>query len=84
MRSFAHYTNENEHANQLSNAIIGAAIDVHQALGPGLLESTYEVCLCRELVLRNIPFERQVALSVEYKGTTIECASGLTSLLPGA
>ena len=59
------------HRNGLSEAIIGAAIEVHRTLGPGLLKSTYEVCLCQELVLRSIPFERQVALSVEYKGTTM-------------
>jgi len=45
--------------NQLKEAIIGAAIEVHRALGPGLLESAYEECLCRELDLRRIPFERQ-------------------------
>jgi GxxExxY protein len=59
--------------NELTEAIIGAAIEVHRALGPGLLESTYEMCLCRELSLREIPFERQVPIPVEYKGIKLDC-----------
>ena len=55
-------------ANTLAREIIGAAIEVHKALGPGLLESAYEECLCQELKMRNIPFERQVDLPIEYKG----------------
>jgi len=54
-----------------AEAIIGAAIEVHRALGPGLLESAYEECLCRELTLRNVPFERQ--LPVDYKGMQLNC-----------
>jgi len=57
-----------EKANGLSREVIGAAIEVHKALGPGLLESAYEECLCQELKMRNIPFERQVDLPIEYKG----------------
>jgi len=53
--------------NQCTEQIIGAAIEVHKALGPGLLESVYEECLCRELAVRSIPFERQRPLPVEYK-----------------
>ena len=53
-------------SNEISNSVIGAAIEVHRHLGPGLLESAYEACLCRELSLRNIPFERQVPLLVVY------------------
>jgi len=52
--------------NELTKAIIGAAIDVHKAIGPGLLESAYEECLCKELALRNIPVERQRPLPVGY------------------
>lgn len=52
--------------NELTRQIIGAAIEVHQALGPGLLESAYEECLCRELELRRIPFERQQELPLSY------------------
>ncbi|HEV2960698.1 MAG TPA: GxxExxY protein, partial [Candidatus Angelobacter sp.] len=43
---------------ELTRKILGAAIEVHKALGPGLLESVYEMCLCRELTLRNLSFER--------------------------
>jgi GxxExxY protein len=59
--------------NELTDAIIGAAIDVHRTLGPGLLESTYEMCLCREPAIRGIPFERQVPIAVEYKGAKLDC-----------
>jgi GxxExxY protein len=61
-------------ANELSNQVIGAAIEVHRHLGPGLLESTYEACLRKELTLRGIPFTYQVALPVEYKGLQLDCA----------
>ncbi len=59
--------------NELTEAIIGAAIEVHRALGPGLLESAYKECLCRELTLRNVPFERQRQLPVDYKGMQLNC-----------
>ena len=59
--------------NELTDAIIGAAIEVHRALGPGLLESTYEMCLCRELNIRGLPFERQVPIPVQYKGVKLDC-----------
>ncbi len=59
--------------NRLSNEIIGAAIEVHRHLGPGLLESAYEECLCRELSIRQIAFERQKALPVFYKGVKLDC-----------
>jgi GxxExxY protein len=59
--------------NELTEAIIGAAMEVHRALGPGLLESSYEMCLCRELSIRGIPFERQVPIPVEYKGVKLDC-----------
>ena len=60
--------------NQVTGTIIGAAIEVHRALGPGLLESAYQQCLCRELTLRSIPFIRQLSLPVRYKGLELECA----------
>jgi GxxExxY protein len=53
--------------------IIAAAIEVHRALGPGLLESVYEECLCRELELRGIPFRKQVPIPIIYKGVHAEC-----------
>lgn len=57
-----------------SSLIIGACIEVHKALGPGLLESAYERCLCRELELRGVSYERQRALPVRYKGLDIDCS----------
>jgi GxxExxY protein len=59
--------------NKLTGEVIGAAIEVHKSLGPGLLESAYEECLCRELDLRKIKYERQKALPVEYKGVRLDC-----------
>jgi GxxExxY protein len=58
---------------ELSEAIIGAAIEVHRHTGPGLLESAYQRFLCHELTLRKIPFESEVALPVGYKGVRLEC-----------
>ncbi|MBI3909745.1 MAG: GxxExxY protein [Armatimonadetes bacterium] len=58
----------------ITDAILGAAIEVHRALGPGLLESAYEECLCHELALRGISVERQVPLPVRYKGVLLDCA----------
>ena len=60
-------------AEQLTEQIIGAAIEVHRVLGPGLLESAYEQCLCHELSLRGISFQRQVPLPVKYKGILLDC-----------
>lgn len=61
------------HEKELTDKIIGAAIEVHRELGPGLLESTYQTCLARELSLRNISFEQEAPLPVEYKGVRVEC-----------
>ena len=58
--------------DQLTEQIIGAAIEVHRVLGPGLLESIYEEALCIELELRNIPYKRQVEVDVIYKNRTIK------------
>lgn len=69
--------------NRMTEQVIGAAIEVHRALGPGLLESAYEECLCRELSLREIPFERQRPLPVEYKGTRLDCGYRLDLLVMG-
>jgi|SRR5579872_340805 len=55
-------------SESLTEQIIGAAIEVHRELGPGLLESVYEECVCEELRLRGIPFRCQIALPVTYKG----------------
>ena len=59
--------------NTLSKRIIGIAIEVHKVLGPGLLESSYEECLCHELHLHNLSFERQKPLPVKYKGIKLDC-----------
>ena len=58
---------------ELTRAIIGAAIEVHRVLGPGLLESVYEECLCYELSLRGLKFNRQVPLPVVYKEVKLDC-----------
>jgi GxxExxY protein len=67
-----HRETENE-KDPRTSSIIGAAIEVHRHLGPGLLESAYEECLCHELHLRGLSFERQVDLPVEYKGLLLGC-----------
>ena len=58
---------------ELTEKIIGAAIEVHRVLGPGLLEAVYEKALCHELTLRGISFQNQIALPVHYKGVDLEC-----------
>jgi len=72
-----------ERANHLSNDIIGAAIEVHRCLGPGLLESAYEACLCHEFDLRGIVFQRQVPLPVIYKGLAIDAAYQMDVVVGG-
>jgi GxxExxY protein len=59
--------------NALTDVIIAAAIEVHRALGAGLLESAYERCLCHELSLRGVLFKCQLELPVVYKGVTLDC-----------
>ena len=59
--------------NELTHEVISAAIEVHKQLGPGLLESAYEDCLCHELGLREIPHERQKELPLQYKGVKLDC-----------
>jgi GxxExxY protein len=58
--------------NPTSHKVIGAAIEVHRILGPGLLESSYHACLCRELELRNVHHQSEVELPLEYKGVRIQ------------
>ena len=58
---------------RLTGEIIGAAIEVHRHLGPGLLESTYQACLSQELELRGVPFEYEKPLPLEYKGVRLDC-----------
>ena len=59
--------------DELSNRVIGCALEVHRALGPGLLESTYEQCLAHELTLNGIGFKLQHPQPVEYKGVRLDC-----------
>ena len=59
--------------NEVTGEVIGAAIEVHKILGPGLLESAYEECLCREFELKGFPYERQKELPIEYKGVKLDC-----------
>jgi GxxExxY protein len=69
------FTDEGKNAaDEWSHKIIGAAIEVHRHLGPGLLENAYEECLCRELELRGIPFRRQHPVRIEYKSVSVEAA----------
>jgi GxxExxY protein len=69
---------------ELTGQIIGAAIEVHRQLGPGLLESTYQACLCHELELRRISFECQKPLPLEYKGIRLECGYRIDLLVAGS
>jgi len=59
--------------DELSNRVIGCALEVHRTLGPGLLESTYEQCLAHELSLAGISFKLQLPLPVKYKGIKLDC-----------
>jgi GxxExxY protein len=68
---------------KVTETIIGAAIEVHRHLGPGLLESAYEECLCHELGLRGMQFEHQVELPVVYKGLRLDCGYRLDIVVEG-
>jgi GxxExxY protein len=61
------------HVNEFTESIIGAAIEVHRAIGPGLLESAYTQCLCYELTQRKLPFTLELPLPVLYKGLKLDC-----------
>ncbi|HEY2912082.1 MAG TPA: GxxExxY protein [Candidatus Angelobacter sp.] len=65
----------------LTEQVIGAAMEVHKALGPGLLESVYEECLCHELHLRGLRFLRQVTVPVIYKGVSLDCGYRLDLII---
>jgi len=68
---------------ELTGKIIGAAIEVHRELGPGLLESAYQICLARELTLRKVPYEQEKPLPVEYKGVRLDCGYRLDFIVAG-
>jgi GxxExxY protein len=69
---------------ELTGEIIAAATEVHRILGPGLLESAYEACLCRELAVRGLPFVHQVTLPVHYKGVLLDCGYRLDIVVSDA
>lgn len=72
------------HPNELTERILGACIEIHRVLGPGLLESAYEECLCYELSQAGLQFQRQVSLPVAYKSVQLECGYRLDVLVEGA
>lgn len=69
--------------NTLSHEVIGAAIEVHKVLGPGLLESAYEECLAHELSLRGLRCPRQVPLPVTFKGIRLDCGYRMDMVVQG-
>jgi GxxExxY protein len=70
--------------SELTEKIIGAAIAVHRELGPGLLESAYQVCVCHELALRKVPIRSQGDLPVRYKGIQLDCGYRMDLLVSDA
>ena len=74
---------EKDKLDRITKSIIGAAIEVHRALGPGLLESAYEACLAFELVERGLMVEQQKPLPVIYRGIKLDCAYRLNLLVEG-
>ena len=72
------------HVNEIARDIIGAAIEVHRYLGPGLLESAYHRCLARELMVRSVPFQWEWPLPLEYKGMRLECGYRVDLLVAGS
>jgi GxxExxY protein len=73
----------NSSINDLTHEVIGASIEVHRKLGPGLLESAYRRCLRRELLLRGIPYREEYPLPLEYKGIRLECGYRVDILVGG-
>ena len=68
----------------ITEAILGSALEVHREIGPGLLESAYEECLCHELGIRRLGFQRQLPLPVTYKDVSLDCAYRLDLLVEGS
>ncbi len=69
--------------NKVTEVVIGASIEVHRSLGPGLLESAYEECLCYELRRLDVRFDRQYSLPIRYKDASLECGYKLDLLVEG-
>jgi GxxExxY protein len=66
---------------ELTEQIIGGAIEVHKAIGPGLLQSVYQECMCREMNLRGLRFQREVKVPVIYKGVALDCGYRLDMIV---
>jgi GxxExxY protein len=73
-----------ERINAVSHTVIGCAIEVHQTLGPGMLESAYEECLCYELAQQGLEVRRQVSLPVVYKGVHLDCGYRMDLVVEGS
>jgi GxxExxY protein len=73
-----------ERLNEMTEQIIGCAIAVHRTLGPGLLESAYEACLCYELLKRGLEVERQKPLALVYDAVALDCAYRMDLVVAGA
>ncbi len=71
------------HEEVLTSQIIGAAIEVHRKLGPGLLESAYRVCLATEFSIRSLSFEREKPLRIQYGGVRLDCAYRMDFVIAG-
>ena len=69
--------------SELTGQIIAAAVEVHRELGPGLLESAYQACMCRELYLLRIGFQTEVPLPVDYKGIHLDCGYRMDFVVAG-
>ena len=80
---FDHRDTETQRLNLITEQVIGCSIDVHRFLGPGLLESAYEECLCYELSQHGIEFLRQVPLPVVYKGIKLDCGYRMDLVIEG-
>lgn len=74
---------ETQSFNEITEQVIGACIEIHRQLGPGLLESAYEECLCFELSQRGIRFQRQKPLPVKYKSVNLDCGYRLDLVVEG-
>ena len=73
-----------QHLNLVTHDVIGSAIEVHRCLGPGLLESVYLECLCHELRMRNVVFDREIAVPLRYKGLALEQGYRLDLVVAGS
>ncbi len=78
-----HRDTETQRLNRITEQVIGGCIEVHRALGPGLLESAYEECVCYELSQSGLAFERQVKLPIVYKNVKLECGYRMDVVVEG-